>query len=205
MAGLGQLLDGFVDCVEVASLHGLFGFLQGNLDLGGVFVADLVAMLLERLRKDDPAASNVGDWQKTYLEEEVKRELFAFDSQELRQYFSYPNIRQGILELTSNLFGVRDGIVRTPPLDAGLLEGVTRNLIFDVGADLGVPIRAEIMRETDLGELDELFITSTTREIIPVVRVGDQTIGTAFPGPITSRLLHGLRARAQTMTRPVAT
>ena len=105
----------------------------------------------------------------------------------------------------SNLFGVRDGIVRTPPLAAGLLEGVTRNLIFDVGAELGVPIRAEIMREGDLRELDELFITSTTREIIPVVRVGDQPIGEACPGPITSRLLEGLRARAQAVTRSVST
>ena len=86
----------------------------------------------------------------------------------------------------SNLFAVRDGAVLTPPLDAGLLEGVTRNLVFEVGADVGVPVREEVLRESDLPTVDELFITSTTREVVPAVRVGDRTIGSGTPGPVTS-------------------
>ena len=93
----------------------------------------------------------------------------------------------------SNLFAVRDGAVLTPPLDAGLLEGVTRNLLFEVGADVGVPVREAVLRESDLSTVDELFITSTTREVVPAVRVGDRVIGTGAPGPVTRRLLARLR------------
>jgi len=101
----------------------------------------------------------------------------------------------------SNLFAVRNGEVLTPPLDAGLLEGVTRNLIFEVGADIGVPVQETVLTETDLPELDELFITSTTREIVPVVRVGTQPIGTGRPGPIAARLLRRFQELADSMTR----
>ena len=101
----------------------------------------------------------------------------------------------------SNLFVVRDGVVLTPPLDAGLLEGVTRNLLFEVGADAGVPVREAVLRETDLASVDELFITSTTREVVPVVRVGDHVIGSGSPGPVTRRLLARLRERADHLTR----
>ena len=101
----------------------------------------------------------------------------------------------------SNLFVVRDGAVLTPPLDAGLLEGVTRNLLFEVGADIGEPVREAVLRESDLPAADEMFITSTTREVVPVVRVGGQVIGSGAPGPVTLRLLAGLRARADALTR----
>ena len=105
----------------------------------------------------------------------------------------------------SNLFAVRDGVVLTPPLNAGLLEGVTRNFLFEVGADIGVPVREAVLREADLGRVDELFITSTTREVIPVVRVGDRPIGSGHPGPLVSRLLTRFRDLADAMTRaPVA-
>ena len=101
----------------------------------------------------------------------------------------------------SNLFAVRDGVVLTPPLDAGLLEGVTRNLLFEVGADVGAPFREAVLRESDLPTVDELFITSTTREVVPAVRVGRQVIGPGVPGPVTLRLLARLREAADAATR----
>ena len=105
----------------------------------------------------------------------------------------------------SNLFAVRDGTVLTPPLDAGLIEGVTRNFLFEVGANIGVAVHEAVLREADLERVDELFITSTTREVIPVVRVGDRPIGSGRPGPIASRLLTRFRDLADALTRaPVA-
>ena len=101
----------------------------------------------------------------------------------------------------SNLFAVKDGVVSTPPLDAGLLEGVTRTLLFQLSADLEVPIREGVLRKSDLDTIDELFITSTTREIMPVVSVDNRTIGSGQPGPITSNLLARLRALADAITR----
>jgi len=62
--------------------------------------------LLKRLQQFEPHATQVGDWQKTFIEERVKNETFNIDSQELRQYFSYANVKQGIFELTETMFGV---------------------------------------------------------------------------------------------------
>jgi branched-chain amino acid aminotransferase len=101
----------------------------------------------------------------------------------------------------SNFFMVRGGVVLTPKSHAGLLEGVTRAFLFEVGRDLGIDVRDETLSPADLQTADEVFITSTTRELSPVTRVDDQVIGTGKPGPITMKLLDGYRRRAQEMTR----
>lgn len=100
----------------------------------------------------------------------------------------------------SNFFIVRGGIVLTPRKEAGLLEGITRGFLFDVGDEVGVEIRRETLFPKDLEAADEAFITSTTREISPVVRIDDRVIGTGQPGPITKKLLEGYRKRANQLT-----
>ncbi|MBN2365403.1 MAG: tetraacyldisaccharide 4'-kinase [Calditrichaeota bacterium] len=62
--------------------------------------------LLRRLRKDFPEASGVGDWQKLYVSELVKNEIYDFDSKETRSYFAYERVREGLFDLTSALYGV---------------------------------------------------------------------------------------------------
>jgi branched-chain amino acid aminotransferase len=101
----------------------------------------------------------------------------------------------------SNFFLVKDGVALTPPVEAGLLEGITRNVLFEVGRAIGVEVRESTLMAGDLPLADESFITSTTRELVPVVRVDDQVIGSGRPGPITQRLLDGFRriARAATL------
>jgi branched-chain amino acid aminotransferase len=98
---------------------------------------------------------------------------------------------------TSNLFIVRNGAALTPPLSAGLLPGITREFLFDVGKDVGVDVREEVLRDEDLFGADEAFLTSTTREALPIVTVDDTTIGDGKPGPVTKRLLEGFRRRAR--------
>jgi branched-chain amino acid aminotransferase len=97
---------------------------------------------------------------------------------------------------TSNLFIVRGGAAVTPPLAAGLLPGITREFIFDVGKEIGVPIVEETLRDEDLFSADEAFLTSTTRELVPIVTVDDRSIGSGTPGPVTKKLLDGFRKRA---------
>ncbi len=63
-------------------------------------------VLLKRLQQDNPAETRVNDWQKTFLEERVKKEHYDIDSQQIRQYFAYDRVRQGIFDLTQTLFGV---------------------------------------------------------------------------------------------------
>jgi len=94
---------------------------------------------------------------------------------------------------TSNLFVVKNGVALTPPLDAGLLPGITREFLFDVGRDVGVDVREQVLRDGDLFGADEAFLTSTTRELVPIVTVDNRTIGSGTPGPITWKLLNGFR------------
>jgi branched-chain amino acid aminotransferase len=101
----------------------------------------------------------------------------------------------------SNVFLVRGGEALTPPSEAGLLEGITRAFLFDVGSDLGIPVREAVLTPADLDTADEAFITGTTREVTPVVRVDERTIGSGRPGPITLALLDGYQRRARELTR----
>ena len=97
---------------------------------------------------------------------------------------------------TSNLFIVRNGAAVTPPLDAGLLPGITREFLFDVGKEAGIDVFEQPLRDADLFGADESFLTSTTREVVPIVKVNDRTIGNGKPGPVTKKLLDGFRKRA---------
>jgi branched-chain amino acid aminotransferase len=104
----------------------------------------------------------------------------------------------------SNVFLVRQGEVLTPPLDAGLLAGITRAFVFDLGREAGLPVREATVLEEDLPTADEMFITSTTREIVPVVRVDDLVIGTGVPGPVTTTLLARYRAHVAALAPSAA-
>ena len=103
----------------------------------------------------------------------------------------------------SNFFMVRDGVALTPKSAAGLLEGITRAFLFEVGQDVGVPVRDEVLDPKDLDSADEAFITSTTRELSPVTRIDDRVIGGGKPGPITLKLWDGYKRRAQDLTRAI--
>ena len=108
------------------------------------------------------------------------------------------NYRGEIAECsTSNIFAVKNGAVITPPLDAGLLAGITREFLFEIAREIGVPMREQVMLDADLLGGDEAFLTSTTREVVPIVRVDAAVIGTGRPGPVTMKLLDAFRVRAR--------
>ena len=100
----------------------------------------------------------------------------------------------------SNVFVVRGGTAYTPPLDAGLLAGITREFLFEVARTLGVPMVEAALRDDDLLAADEAFLTGTTREVVPVVVVDDHRIGSGHPGPVTRALLEGFRREAERLT-----
>lgn len=93
----------------------------------------------------------------------------------------------------ANLFVVRGGVVLTPPLTAGLLPGITREYLFEIGHQHGVEIREATLRDEDLFGADEAFLTGTTREIVPIVRVNERVIASGTPGPVTRTLLDEFR------------
>ena len=95
---------------------------------------------------------------------------------------------------TSNLFIVRGGVALTPPLESGLLPGITRQYLFEVGAAQGIAVREQVLRDEDLLTADEAFLTGTTREVVPITKVNDRPVGDGRPGPVTLRLLEAFRA-----------
>jgi branched-chain amino acid aminotransferase len=101
----------------------------------------------------------------------------------------------------SNLFLVRDGVVMTPAVGSGLLRGVTRDFIFELGEQIGVPVREAVLFEQDLDGAQEAFFTSTTKELVPIISVGSYQIGDGRPGPITKKLLVAFRQKTQELTR----
>ena len=96
----------------------------------------------------------------------------------------------------SNFFLVRDGEALTPSLEAGLLEGVTRNFVFEVGTESGISVRETVLRDADLEAADEMFITSTTREVLPVTQIDDRTVGSGAAGLVTRALGDAFRRQA---------
>jgi branched-chain amino acid aminotransferase len=97
----------------------------------------------------------------------------------------------------SNFFLVSKGVLRTPPLDAGLLAGITREFVLELAGALGYRAAEETIVEGDLATADEMFVTSSTKEIVPVVRVDDLTIGDGRPGPVTRALIAEFRRRTR--------
>ena len=93
----------------------------------------------------------------------------------------------------SNFFIVRAGSIVTPPLESGLLEGVTRNFVFEVARHIGIGVTESRLGDDDLRTADEMFVTSTTREILPVTRLDDRQVGSGAPGPVTRALAVGFR------------
>jgi len=101
----------------------------------------------------------------------------------------------------ANFFMVRDGAALTPANDAGLLKGLTRDFLFEVGQDAGVEVRYETLMPADLETADEAFITSTTRELSPVTQIDNRPVGNGQPGLVTRKLLEAYRQRAHAVTR----
>src|SRR5262245_62133048 len=111
------------------------------------------------------------------------------------------NYRGEIAECsTSNLFVVHGGAALTPPLESGLLPGITREYLLEIGPEAGVPVREQVLNDRDLFGAEECFLTSTTREVVPIVRVDEHVIGSGKPGQVTQRLLEYFRQKAQQLT-----
>jgi branched-chain amino acid aminotransferase len=87
-----------------------------------------------------------------------------------------------------NIFLVKSGTLRTPPLDAGILEGVTRNAVMELARAVHIPVHEIALTRHDVYAAEECFLTGTAAEVIPVVKCDHRPIGTGKPGPMTRQL-----------------
>jgi len=85
-----------------------------------------------------------------------------------------------------NVFVIKNGVVLTPPLSAGALEGLTRDSVMTIARDLGYPVVERTLLRTDLYLADEAFLSGTAAEIVPIREVDDREIGE--PGEVTRKI-----------------
>jgi branched-chain amino acid aminotransferase len=97
-----------------------------------------------------------------------------------------------------NVFIVSGGFLKTPPADAGILEGITRNCVMRLARAAGIPVLEPPLTRYDLFAADECFLTGTAAEVIPVVKLDGRTIGDGKPGPITQQLRKRFQEFART-------
>ena len=88
-----------------------------------------------------------------------------------------------------NIFVIRNGRILTPPIDAGILEGVTRDAVIGLARQSGIEVVETALTKHDVYIADECFLTGTAAEVVPVVKVDSRKIGDGKPGPITRDLM----------------
>jgi branched-chain amino acid aminotransferase len=92
-----------------------------------------------------------------------------------------------------NIFLVHKGVVFTPPEEAGILLGITRQAVMDLACEAGIPVVEKNLNRYDLFIADECFLTGSAAEIISVTKADGRIIGAGVPGPITLNLLERFR------------
>jgi branched-chain amino acid aminotransferase len=102
--------------------------------------------------------------------------------------------------ITSNIYMVRDGKILTPAHDAGIVEGITRAVILQLARDKGLQVVEGFFDVAEISDAEEMFLTSTTREVVPIARVDGRPVGSGKPGPITSMLLSAYRSAIRELT-----
>src|SRR5437870_9504463 len=107
-----------------------------------------------------------------------------------------------VVECTAdNVFIIKRGQIFRPPITAGELRGITRSIVFEIAAEIGIEVTGADITRHDVFVADECFLTGTAAEIIPVVKADGRLIGNGKPGPITARTI----ARFREMTRETGT
>jgi len=94
---------------------------------------------------------------------------------------------------TENIFVVKNGVVSTPHPSQGVLKGITRDAIISLAKELGYPVEERAMTVHELYNADEIFVTGTAAEAVPIVRISGRVIGGGKPGPVFSNILNGFK------------
>jgi branched-chain amino acid aminotransferase len=96
-----------------------------------------------------------------------------------------------------NIFIVKDGVLKTPGPDAGILEGLTRNAVMTIARESGYEVKECVLLRHDIYIADECFLTGSAAEVVPVVSLDGRDIGEGTPGPVTLELLKNFQAFAR--------
>jgi branched-chain amino acid aminotransferase len=157
-----------------------------------------MAIVTTATRRNSPAALDPGIKSLNYLNNilakiEVNRAARSAEGVPVGEGLML-NGEGYVAEATGdNVFVVREGALLTPPPHVGILEGITRNTVIELARQLSIPCGEAVFTLTTVYAADELFLTGTGAEVIPVVTVDGRRIGEGEPGPITRRLIAAYR------------
>src|SRR6266699_1300542 len=150
-------------------------------------------------RRSNPAALNPAVKSLNYLNNVMARiEANLANADEALMLNDAGNVAECTAD---NVFVIKRGQIFTPPITAGALRGITRGIVFEIAAELGIKVLETDITRHDIFVADECFLTGTAAEIIPVVKADGRLIGNGKPGPITARTI----ARFREMTREMGT
>jgi branched-chain amino acid aminotransferase len=150
-------------------------------------------------RRSNPAALNPAVKSLNYLNNVMARiEANLAGADEALMLNDAGNVAECTAD---NVFIIKRGQLFTPPITAGALRGITRSIVFEIAAELGIKITETDITRHDVFIADECFLTGTAAEIIPVIKADGRLIGNGKPGPITARTI----ARFREMTRETGT
>ena len=150
-------------------------------------------------RRSSPAALNPAVKSLNYLNNVMARiEANLAGADEALMLNDAGNVAECTAD---NVFIIKRGQIFTPPITAGALRGITRSIVFEIAAELGIKIMEADITRHDVFIADECFLTGTAAEIVPVVKADGRLIGNGKPGPITVRTI----ARFHAMTHETGT
>ncbi|MGK0187262.1 MAG: branched-chain amino acid aminotransferase [Verrucomicrobiales bacterium] len=102
-----------------------------------------------------------------------------------------------------NIFLVRNGSIATPPVSSGALDGITRQVVFEICEELQIPLTEKLFGRYEVFTADECFLTGTAAEVIAAVRLDGRQIGDGNPGPITKKCITRFRELATSTGTPI--
>jgi D-alanine transaminase len=116
--------------------------------------------------------------------------VLASQTAKERGAFEAMLIRDGVVTegTKTNFFGVVDGSLRTHPTDSHILPGITRSVLRDLARGLGIELDETPIKASEIPRLSELFLTGTTTDVMPVVKLDDKPVGKGKPGELTRKL-----------------
>jgi branched-chain amino acid aminotransferase len=139
----------------------------------------------QKLIEASGSLPKTGNYQENILANKEAHNKHAFDAFMVN---THGHVTEGT---TSNAWIIKDGVIFTPPLLDGVLDGLTRKTIIEMAHAklLPLPLVEKSLTKEEFLEADECFITSTTRNIVPVTKIENHTLNKGTPGPLTLKLL----------------
>lgn len=153
------------------------------------YVEGYKALLVKVKRKRSLKTAHVKSIDyRSFLSAYRRAELKGYDEALLEDSKGY--LMEGS---RSNVFLIQDGVIFTPFLRSGCLKGIARGVVLGIAAGMGIPVREQAIKSVQLKECDEVFLTNSVLEVMPLTKVGPRIVGTGKAGRVTLSILKEYR------------